>query len=111
ELARGMEIKVGRGLAAADMLAAAVNVTAKGVGEAEMSEMAGEPPGRARRSNGPRQLGRKRAHEIDRSDHRAHAFAKRADALLLAAFVEFWREGTADPLLDRGDELRPAKAD
>ena len=34
-----MEIEVGRGLAAADMLAAAVDVVTERVGQAEMSEV------------------------------------------------------------------------
>ena len=76
-----------------------------------MVEMPAKPAGRARRSDGPGQPGRKRADEIDRADHRANAFAKRAHALRLAALVELGRKRAADPLLDRGDELRAGEPD
>ena len=48
ELLGGVQIEVGLGLAALDMLAAAVDVLAEGVGEAEVGEMAADPPRRAR---------------------------------------------------------------
>src|SRR3954470_21174831 len=51
ELARGMEIEVGLGLAPLDMLAAAVDMTSERLGEAEMIEMATKPAHRARRGN------------------------------------------------------------
>ena len=38
-------------------------------------------------------------------------FAQRADALRLAALVELGRKRAADPLLDRGDELRAGEPD
>src|SRR4051812_50140642 len=65
ELARGMEIEVGRGLAPLDMFAAAVDMTSERLGEAEMIEMATEPPHGARRGDRFGQLRRERTDEID----------------------------------------------
>jgi hypothetical protein len=105
-----MQIEVRRWLTPSDMLAAAIDVGAEGIGEAKVGQMAAQPAGRARGGHGLGKAGRERAHEIDGAGHRANALAQRPDALFLTAVVEFGRERLADPLFDRGDELRAAQA-
>src|SRR5690349_15211886 len=66
ELPSGVKIEVRGGLAAFDMIAAAVDVIAESIGEAEVAEMRPNPLDRARGSDGFREGGRQGPHEIDR---------------------------------------------
>src|SRR3954453_2472867 len=93
------------------MLASAVDVGPECIGQAEVTEMAAQPPGRARRGDRFGKFRGQRTNEVPRSDHRTNALTQRADALLLAALVELGREYAADAPLDRGDELRSGEAD
>ena len=102
-----MEVEVGRGLAARDMLAAAVDMLAERIGEAEMVEMAAKPARRARRGDRPGQAPAEATRTKSTAPATAaNAFLKRADALRLAPLVELGRKRLADPAFDRGDEVR-----
>ena len=107
-----MEIEVGRGLAALDMLAAAVDVVAERIGQPEMGEMVRDP---AVELDEATALGRSGGSDRTKSTAPAtarDALAKRARSL--CSLRRSWNSGgsgAADPALDRGDELRPAEAD
>ena len=111
ELSRGEQIEVGLRLAACHMLAPAVDMVVECIGQAEMVEVGAQPARRARRGDRPGQIGRKRAHELDRAGDRANAFLKRADGLGLAPLVKFRRQRPAHPPFKRVEKLRPAVAD
>src|SRR6185369_12709716 len=93
------------------MLAAAVDMLAEPLGEAEVAQMPVQPARRTRRSDGDRQVRWQQLDEIDRADDRANPFLESADALLPAPLVEPGRQRAADPLLDRREELWTAVAD
>ena len=101
ELVGGIEIEVGRRLAALDMLVAAVDVVAERIGQAEMPRCV-----RIHRVELDEATALGRSGGSARTNSTAPATAsipslERAAALRLAALVEFWRQRRADPLLDR----------
>ncbi|PAV68211.1 hypothetical protein WR25_03576 [Diploscapter pachys] len=98
-------IEVGRGLAAGYVLAAAIDMVAERVGEADMVEVTADPAGRAGRDDRARQIGGQRAHEGDGTGHRIDPLRHRARILRIPRRVEACGDRAADPRLDRRAEI------
>jgi len=74
-------------------------------------EMPLKPPHRARRCDRLGQIRRKRPDKLDRSGNRGHAVTKRGQRLRLPPLDELLGQRSADPLLDRSEELRSGETD
>src|SRR5690348_11017163 len=105
-----MQVEVGGGLAAFDVLAPAVNVFAERVRKAEMVEMSADPARRAGRRHRFWKIGRKRPDEVDRAGNGSDPLLERANALRLHSIMELGRKLLANPSLDGVDKVLAAQS-